>query len=97
MAWHGRATARGAVDLLRSVSKAVAPCALAGTPIAEYLRLFVPRRSGPCRHRTAHSALLVDRNASWASAVTFGCSDMPVVDDRQIIPRVRQATRGKHL
>ena len=54
--------------------------------IAEYLRLFVPRRSAPCRHRTAHSALLVDRNASWASAVAFGCPDMPVVDNRQIIP-----------
>jgi hypothetical protein len=66
-------------------------------PSAEYLRLFVPRWSAACRHRTACSALLVDRNASWASAVTFGCSDMPVVDNRQIIPRVRQATRGKHL
>ena len=28
MAWHGRATASGAVDLLRSVSKAVAPAHL---------------------------------------------------------------------
>jgi hypothetical protein len=64
------------------------------------IRILAPLRALAVRALQAqngHSALLVDRNASWGSAVTFGCSDMPVVDDRQIIPRVRQATRGKHL
>jgi len=41
MAWHGRAKASGAVDLLRSVSKAVAPAHLQARLLAIILRLLM--------------------------------------------------------
>jgi hypothetical protein len=63
--------------------------------IAEYLCLFVP--GGQRLAGTERPVLLCWLTPTRPGPALSGCSDVPVVDDRQITPRVRQATRGKHL
>jgi hypothetical protein len=95
----------GALSLITpQFARATASSATSDTGPSDkpYPRPATPQRRTPhlrdalkpgCHARSGSA----DRNPSWASGLAFECCDMPVVDNRQIIPRVQRATRGKHL